>query len=705
MVENTSFVKWEDISNICREASSLLKDDSPMIFTENFSLFEAMSAVELMDSKMDPCSTIPGSIKLEDLLKYKFPENMSLQIVCEVLQSLFICEMQFYGGASILESLHQCVFTWEETLVQLEKSEDLYNKIIYGYCKDLMCSSSYVMQSVLHADVYEDEDFLPFPKLDIPSYSEVNIYSKELINILDPTVPYGSTIIILLTLRFHIQQLFISIESFIKLGMNMKSLYKNNHDDDDNNNNNGKESALPMIHNIELFTQNILNILINPDIKNLNDLQPHISNPSVTFAFDPSAARAQQFTPIRFIPFTSFLTSMTYLHQICTELKEICTTMRTIIQSRTTLNYENLIQVCSHCCHQNYHLFSRSLLWAGLHFVYNDMIPLLQNSISILGIPSAIYQSDILNNWMKSKLRVFWDSLRVFMTHRSKLLPRLDNIFNHWSVIQKEASYIDERYLEVNNISDPQNILQYVSNWTVLLVSILMDTHMGIVVEADLLAPSELDYFYWYWDYVLSVKAYTLVMLKELNFKLKMDSYNEMKLSSIEALKALKANKSSNSKKDKNRNKMKSELQRIIDEPIPMKDDNFSIDELVTKARSSIYKGLYKLYFLLSSIGLNDKKDNLYTTWNHRFEFRFRAFLPIITPSPVDYETYRTTSLAIGQQSVEDILSSVSASFKSAKSLLDGARKIQCVSISDTIVSTQLLILCKVCYLRIILIT
>ena len=39
---------WEDITQQIRDASSCLSDSNPMVYSENFSLFEAMSAIEVI---------------------------------------------------------------------------------------------------------------------------------------------------------------------------------------------------------------------------------------------------------------------------------------------------------------------------------------------------------------------------------------------------------------------------------------------------------------------------------------------------------------------------------------------------------------------------------------------------------------------------------------------------------------------------------
>lgn len=43
---------WQDVTELCREAASTLGPDE-MIHDLDFSLFGAMSALELMDAKMD----------------------------------------------------------------------------------------------------------------------------------------------------------------------------------------------------------------------------------------------------------------------------------------------------------------------------------------------------------------------------------------------------------------------------------------------------------------------------------------------------------------------------------------------------------------------------------------------------------------------------------------------------------------------------
>lgn len=40
---------WEDITSLCKDAAAELTNETPMIFTPSFSLFESMSAVEVIN--------------------------------------------------------------------------------------------------------------------------------------------------------------------------------------------------------------------------------------------------------------------------------------------------------------------------------------------------------------------------------------------------------------------------------------------------------------------------------------------------------------------------------------------------------------------------------------------------------------------------------------------------------------------------------
>lgn len=66
LAEGQGQAQWIDVLASLREACALLRGPEhaakPMLHTPEFSLHEAMSAVELFDPKMDPCTTHPTHV-------------------------------------------------------------------------------------------------------------------------------------------------------------------------------------------------------------------------------------------------------------------------------------------------------------------------------------------------------------------------------------------------------------------------------------------------------------------------------------------------------------------------------------------------------------------------------------------------------------------------------------------------------------------
>lgn len=139
---------------------------APMVHTEEFSLLDSMSAVEIMDPIMDQCCGLKGSLKEEDLFNVAYPaEGIPLTTVVKLFQSLFIYEAAFLDGASLMESINKCIFSWEGSWSGLEKraallgSAGLADRAVLAYCKSLVFTTGCQFKAVLAADIYEG--FLP----------------------------------------------------------------------------------------------------------------------------------------------------------------------------------------------------------------------------------------------------------------------------------------------------------------------------------------------------------------------------------------------------------------------------------------------------------------------------------------------------------------------------------------------------------------
>ena len=149
-------MSWRDVTELCQAAAKECTPKDPMISTEEFSLFDAMSAVELLDPKMDQCYGVTCSIRIEDLLRVTFPADFTLSTALQILQSLLVHETSFLDGASYLESTHQCVFMWEGSWANVAaRPQGLPERVLLAYAKSLDRSLAHVSNEVLTTDIFE----------------------------------------------------------------------------------------------------------------------------------------------------------------------------------------------------------------------------------------------------------------------------------------------------------------------------------------------------------------------------------------------------------------------------------------------------------------------------------------------------------------------------------------------------------------------
>ena len=93
---------------------------------------------------------------------------LSPMMVLSTLKKLFILEIAFYDGASILESTHQCIFlwpaSWEHLLLSSLDSSDVKDSLLLrflcAYCAQLLQTMGFVHKLVLDADIYQGKFIL-----------------------------------------------------------------------------------------------------------------------------------------------------------------------------------------------------------------------------------------------------------------------------------------------------------------------------------------------------------------------------------------------------------------------------------------------------------------------------------------------------------------------------------------------------------------
>lgn len=146
---------WEEITDLCRGASKSMSVHNSMISTSDFSLFHSMSAVELMDPKMDQCYQMTlSSVDTDDLMKITVPEMLTISMAVKILKILVVYESAFIDGASLLESTHQCILLWEGSWTTFP-TQSLPQRALLAYCKSLNLSLNRLCHGISDADIFE----------------------------------------------------------------------------------------------------------------------------------------------------------------------------------------------------------------------------------------------------------------------------------------------------------------------------------------------------------------------------------------------------------------------------------------------------------------------------------------------------------------------------------------------------------------------
>jgi Mak10 subunit, NatC N(alpha)-terminal acetyltransferase len=93
---------WEDVTELCKLASKSLDERNPMMHNENFSLFDSMSAVELLDPKMDQCCGVTGRIDTQSLLSIEPLAPLTTEGAAKIMSILINYEVAYLDGIAVI---------------------------------------------------------------------------------------------------------------------------------------------------------------------------------------------------------------------------------------------------------------------------------------------------------------------------------------------------------------------------------------------------------------------------------------------------------------------------------------------------------------------------------------------------------------------------------------------------------------------------
>lgn len=147
---------WADVSPLLQLASQDLHDGE-LIHGEHFNLFAAMSALEIMDPKMDSgiistyCSVDEAIEKGAAPVPLSFDTTIDIQCTIDIMDHLLACEATWHKGHSLAQTVFSCIYL-------LRPDRISSHALLHSYCMVVRVICNAVVSAVSDARTNEEED-------------------------------------------------------------------------------------------------------------------------------------------------------------------------------------------------------------------------------------------------------------------------------------------------------------------------------------------------------------------------------------------------------------------------------------------------------------------------------------------------------------------------------------------------------------------
>ncbi|KAL6911654.1 hypothetical protein ACP4OV_000459 [Aristida adscensionis] len=148
---------WADASPLLAAACRDLQDGE-LIHGENFSLFAAMSALEIMDPKMDSGIERSGYNSIEEAIEdgvapipLSLDRTLDVHRTIDVMDHLFSCEATWHKGHTLAQTVFTCIY-----LMRMERTSS--HAVLNSFCRILRATCNAVISTVSTARTHEEED-------------------------------------------------------------------------------------------------------------------------------------------------------------------------------------------------------------------------------------------------------------------------------------------------------------------------------------------------------------------------------------------------------------------------------------------------------------------------------------------------------------------------------------------------------------------
>ncbi|OAY66784.1 N-alpha-acetyltransferase 35, NatC auxiliary subunit [Ananas comosus] len=148
---------WADAAPLIEAACNDLQEGE-LVHGENFSLFAAMSALEIMDPKMDPGIESSGYCSVDEAIEngiapvpLSFDRTVDVKHTLDVMDHLLACEATWHNGHSLAQTVFSCIY-----ILRIERTSP--HPLLHSYCRVMRATCNAVVSAVSDARTHEEED-------------------------------------------------------------------------------------------------------------------------------------------------------------------------------------------------------------------------------------------------------------------------------------------------------------------------------------------------------------------------------------------------------------------------------------------------------------------------------------------------------------------------------------------------------------------
>ncbi|KAI7735743.1 hypothetical protein M8C21_015400, partial [Ambrosia artemisiifolia] len=176
---------WADVSTLLQSARNDLQDGE-LICGENFNLFAAMSALEIMDPKMDS-GIVSKYYSVDEAIEdgaapipLSLNKTVDVHCIIDVMDHLLCCEATWHKGHSLAQTIFSCIY-----LLRPDRTSS--HPLLSSYCTVVRATCNAVVSVVSDTRTHEEEDLFTITS-GLPLKKDGDEKCLSMLNVIEETV-------------------------------------------------------------------------------------------------------------------------------------------------------------------------------------------------------------------------------------------------------------------------------------------------------------------------------------------------------------------------------------------------------------------------------------------------------------------------------------------------------------------------------------